>query len=163
MKSIFASAGSRSMFYIIDNKRGFKTFDTYEDAEYAHNVQCELAKHNLAPLVYSDVVRRIVDKHKSWGFETEIAEMLGCGGNDCDCGKCEDIWESKSRSINNLCKKMEEIGFHFADNHVGNIGYVKRNGRRKLVCIDTGCESVNSDYDSYEDEVCSCTACRRLS
>ena len=74
---------------------------------------------------------------------------MGCGGNECACGECEDIWESKFRYINNLCNKIEELGFHFADNHIGNLGYVKRKGRRKLVCIDTGAESFSSIANAW--------------
>lgn len=157
-KLVFADCGSRSSFYIINSERGFKTFGDYEDAEYAHEVQCKLAEHNLAPRVYSPVVRKIIDRHKQWGFETEIAEMLGCGGNECCCDKCEDIWESKLRYISNLCNKIEELGYDFGDHHIGNIGYVKRNGRRKLVCIDTGYESIYN-YEIDDDMDCSCSAC----
>ena len=162
-KPLFADAGSRSSFFIIDEKSGFKTFTSFDDAEYAHYAQSKLSEHNLAPKVLSEVKKMIVGGYKEWGFVTEKAEVMGCGGNECACGECEDIWESKLRYINNLCNKIEELGFHFADNHIGNLGYVKRKGRRKLVCIDTGAESVSAEYDPYEDEECSCTGCRRLS
>ena len=35
----FADAGSRSSFYVIDETRGFKEFESCEQAEYARNVQ----------------------------------------------------------------------------------------------------------------------------
>ena len=94
-----------------------------------------------------------------WGFETEVAEMIGCGGNDCGCGDCDDLHARYSNRIANLCDRIEnKTGLAFADNHIGNVGIIIRRGRRRLVCIDTGEESVR---DGNSDDDCSCYACRR--
>ena len=163
----FADAGSRSSFYIIDETRGFKEFESCEKAEYAHNVQKKLSQYNLAPKVYSEVGRIRIGKEKElsqWGFMTEIAEMLGCGGNDCGCGECDDVYEEMYPSIRRLHKKLDKIGLDFTDDHIGNIGYIRRRGRKVLVCIDTGEESIYDDeyarnYSDYENE-CNCTYCQ---
>lgn len=163
----YADAGSRSTFFVIDDTRGFKEFESYAQAEYARNVQMKLAQYNLAPKVYSEIGRIRIGKEKEltqWGFMTEIAQMLGCGGNDCACGECDDLYEEKYPVIKRLRKKLEKIGVDFADDHIGNVGYVKRRGKWVLVCIDTGEESVyddeyGTDYSDYEGG-CSCSHCK---
>ena len=163
----FADAGSRSSFFIIDEERGFKEFENKSQADYARFVQMKLAEYNLAPKVYSEVGRIRIGENKEWsqwGFMTEIAQMLGCGGNECGCGECDDLYEEKYPSIRRLHKKLEKIGVDFADDHIGNVGYVKRRGKWILVCIDTGEESVYdneyaNDY-SYYEEGCSCEYCQ---
>lgn len=165
----YADSGSRSSFYMIDDERGFKEFEHKEDAEYARNTQLALAEHNLAPKVLSEVGRirlpndgRYDEKFSGWGYMTEIAEMIGCGGNDCACGECDDIYESMISKVNRLNSKIDGIGYEFMDNHIGNIGYVRRRGRNVLVCIDTGRESVfdGRDYDEEEEE-CDCYQCQQ--
>jgi hypothetical protein len=54
----YNNCGSRSQFYIIDEQRGFKDFETEEDAQYAHYVQSKLAIHNLAPKA-GDILQRL--------------------------------------------------------------------------------------------------------
>ena len=171
----YDNCGSRSSFYVIDNKRGFKEFDNKEDAEYAHRVQSKLSMNNLAPLVLSDIGKiryRLSDiiackdngmTLSGWGYITEIAEMIGCGGNDCECGECADIFDTKYRQVNRLVNKIEDMGLEFMDAHVGNVGYVIRRGKKVLVCVDCGEESVydvDESYDNEEDE-CDCPACRK--
>jgi hypothetical protein len=161
----YNNCGSRSQFYIIDEQRGFKDFETEEDAQYAHYVQSKLAIHNLAPKVLSDIgkIRYRHDMELSgWGYITEIAEVIGCGGNDCSCGECEDIFDSMSRKRDRLVNKIYDLGLEFMDAHVGNVGYVKRNGKKVLVCIDCGQESVyDSDVDdNYLEDDCGCEQCK---
>lgn len=166
----YADSGSKSSFYYIDEKRGFKEFEDKEDAEYARETQIALAKYNLAPKVLSEVGRirlpenSIYDEQFSgWGYITETAEMLGCGGSECACGECDDLYDRMHRRINNLTNKIEEVGYNFVDNHIGNVGYVRRRGRKVLVCIDTGSESVFDDTDGNYDneEECSCYQCQQ--
>ena len=161
----YNSCGSRASFYMIDDKRGFKEFEDSEQAEYAHYVQSKLAMHNLAPLVLSDIgkIRYRHDMELSgWGYITEIAEVIGCGGNDCDCGECEDIFDNMSRQRNRLVNKIANLGLEFMDAHVGNVGYVKRNGKKVLVCIDCGQESLyDPDVDdNYLENDCGCELCK---
>jgi hypothetical protein len=151
----YENCGSRAAFYILDGERGFKEFETEEDAQYAHYVQNKLSYHNLAPKVLSDIgkIRFRHDMQLSgWGYITEIAEVIGCGGNDCSCGECEDIFDSMSRQRNRLVNKIYDLGLEFMDDHVGNVGYVKRNGKKVLVCIDCGQESVYDDNIAEDTE-----------
>lgn len=148
----YNNSGSRSSFYVIDDERGFKDFEGYDEAEYAHNVQSMLAAYDLAPKVLSDIgkIRYRDDLELSgWGYITEIAETIGCGGNECSCGECdaEGMSEVYHSRIEKLCNKIYDLGLEFMDAHIGNVGYVVRNGKRKLVCIDCGRESVYSDEE----------------
>lgn len=165
----YADAGSRSQFYIIDDKRGFKEFESKEDAEDARETQLALAEYNLAPKVLSEVGRIKMPKGlqynnrklSRWGFITERAELVSCGGNDCDCGECEDVYDSMLPKIDRLTAKIDKMGYSFVDNHIGNIGYVRRRGRQVLVCIDTGNESVMNENDYDNEEECSCYQCQQ--
>lgn len=140
------NAGSRSAFYVIDNKRGFKEFSDKEEAEYAHAVQSKLSNYDMAPCVLSDIgkIRKSHGGLSSWGYITEIAEIIGCGGNGCSCGECdEDYYEMYEYKIQDLTDNMMRIaGIEFMDNHIGNVGFVRRNRKKVLVCIDFGSESV---------------------
>jgi hypothetical protein len=163
----YENCGSRAAFYILDGERGFKEFETEEDAQYAHYVQSKLSQYNLAPKVLSDI-GKIRFRHdmvlSNWGYITEIAEVIGCGGNDCSCGECEDIFDNKTKSnqLTRLLNKIEDLGLEFMDAHVGNVGYVKRNGKKVLVCIDCGQESVyDPDVDdNYLEDDCGCEQCK---
>lgn len=154
----YNSCGSRTAFYVIDDKRGFKDFESIGHAEYAHSVQSELSIHNLAPFVLSSVgqIRLGEDMELSgYGYITEIAEMICCGGND-GCDNCEDEDVKISKKKDRLCKKMYAAGFEFMDAHVGNVGYVRRKGKKVLVCIDCGEESVYSTelYSEFDEDYC---------
>jgi hypothetical protein len=158
-----SGSGCASDFYKLKGlkNKGFKTFENYESAYIAHYNQTKLAEHNLAPYVYSEVGRvrvGIGNKLSRWGYVTEIAETLGCGGNTCTCGECdhEDLECEFGDAIEELTSEMEDLGFWFGDNHIGNVGYVYRNGWPVLVCIDTGDESVSSD-----DGPCFCLVCKK--
>jgi hypothetical protein len=167
-KVSYVNGGSRTAFYQLDDNRGFKEFACLEDAEYAYQVQDTLARSNLAPKVLSEIGRIRMPKNLSdkklsgWGYITEIAEVIGCGGNECDCGECEDLYDNMQRKVDNLINKISDAGYNFADAHVGNVGYVKRKGRKILVCIDTGEESVfdESGYQSDYESGCSCSYCQ---
>lgn len=146
----YHSCGSCSSFYTLKNSKcGFKCFADREDAIYARNIQNILSEYNLAPKVYSEVGRiRIGKKRKqfsSWGYITEIAQTLGCPGNDCDCGECDSLGSVYEEEINSLLSSIEDLGFIFCDAHIGNLGWIKRKGKKILVCIDTGAESVIED------------------
>ena len=161
----YDNCGSRSTFYVIDSERGFKDFESKEDAEYAHYVQSKLSAFNLAPRVLSDIGKirhRDSLELSNWGYITEIAEMIGCGGNDCECGECEDISDDKSKQIYKLCNKIYDLGLEFMDAHIGNVGYIKRNGKKVLVCIDCGRESVyDEDVDDNPVDDCGCEVCKQ--
>jgi len=153
-----SGAGCASSFYKLKGKRdrGFKIFSSKEDAEIARNHQSELSTYNLAPYVYSQVgrVRKSDGSLTGWGFITEIAELLCCPGNGCECCDRESISYDYGDEICNLIGNMEDYGFHFGDDHPGNLGFVMRDGLPVMVCIDTGDESVTSDN-------CYCITCRK--
>ena len=160
-----AGEGSRSSFYKLNQRgKGFKTFLDREDAEYAHDIQTKLSQIDLAPKVYSEVGRiRIGDKLSSWGYITEVAKTITPHGTSCDCETCESIEDRYAEEISELQSDMEDAGYYFGDAHVGNVGYVKRDGYNILVCIDTGRESISLDEYGYgSEDVCSCSACRQL-
>lgn len=144
----FAAKGSMAMFYIIDRTRGFKQFNSKDEAEYAREVQCVLSQYTLAPMVLSEVgkIRRKRTKTLSnWGYMTEVATMVCCGGNE-GCEYCTDAEDALSDDIEKLCNNIYDLtGFDFIDSHVGNIGFVKRNKESILVCVDTGRESVHNE------------------
>ena len=147
-------AGCASTFYKIRRMdRGFKTFDTKEDAEIAHLNQSELAEHNLAPYVYSDVcrVRHADGKLSKWGFMTEMAETIK-RDYEFDYYDQEEMY---SDEIDILVDECQDFGFCFADCHLGNVGYVYRQGIRTMVVIDTGDESI------VNEERCYCVTCRK--
>lgn len=161
----YNNCGSRASFYVIDDERGFKEFENKEDAEHAHYIQSKLAMHNLAPLVFSDIgkIRYRANMILSgWGYITEIAEMMCCGGNE-GCEYCEDIYDSKSKQVHKLTSKIYDLGMDFMDAHVGNVGYVVRKGKKVLVCIDCGRESVyDPDMDDNYSGGCSCEHCKLM-
>jgi hypothetical protein len=150
--------GCASTFYILScGTKGFKEYDSKWKADAAHNSQTVLAEHNLAPRVYSEVgkIRKRGKKLSHWGYITELADLPCCAGNDCDCCDRYSLEETLFDEIDTLCSDMLDVNFEFHDNHIGNVGYVERDGERILVCIDTGDESVtNFDGD------CTCVLCR---
>lgn len=164
----YENCGSRSAFYVIDDERGFKEFDDKQEATYAHSVQSKLEVYNLAPKVLSQIgkIRKSNGSLSHWGYITEIAEVIGCGGNECHCGECEDdLPYMLSASINRLTDKMlMKADVEFMDGHIGNVGYVYRKGKRVLVCIDFGSESVydqDADY-GIDDGECDCAICKQM-
>lgn len=156
------SHGCASDFYMLKNSiRGFKSFSSYEAANIAHYNQSYLAEYDLAPRVYSEVGRVRIGKSKrlsDWGYITEVATTIGCGGNTCKCGECDryELEEEYCGEIDELTSKMEDHDFYFGDNHIGNVGYVNRDGRDVMVCIDTGDESVSSSHSP-----CYCLECKK--
>lgn len=151
--------GCASAFYKLKGykDRGFKTFSDKLSADIAHTNQVELSMYNLAPYVYSQVgrVRKGDGSLTSWGYITEIAELICCPGNECWCCDREGLEDDYEYEIGNLTREMEEHGFSFGDNHAGNVGFVKRNGVDVMVCIDTGDESV------VNDDRCYCITCMK--
>ncbi len=147
-----SGAGCSSQFYKLKHmNRGFKTFTCIDDAEIAHLNQTELAEHDLAPQVYSPVCR--VRNHDGslshWGFITEMAETIKRPKN-VDYYDCEDEYREE---LDELIDECDHVGYCFGDCHLGNVGYIVRNGYKKMVVIDTGDESITSDR-------CYCVTCR---
>ena len=138
MKVLEKAKGSRSTFRRLTQRKGFKSFKNLLEAKYAHHTQTVLSMSDLAPKVYGE----IQEKKGRWGYYTEFAKTITCNPNHCTCGKCEDIEEAMQDEIDDLVGNIEDCGYLFSDCHVGNVGYVTRNGKSVLVCIDTGEESL---------------------
>lgn len=163
----YVDRGSRSEFYKLEQRgKGFKTFESKGEAEYAYRVQSELSTSTLAPKVHSEVGRVMISgKLSRWGYVTEIAKTLTKHGARCDCRECEEkIPAEYVREIECLVDSIGKMGYDFVDSHIGNVGYVKRSGKNVLVCIDTGEESVyDGDGGDYSEDYgdCSCYQCQR--
>lgn len=148
----YVDCGSRTKFYNIDKARGFKEFNTWADAQYAHEAQSRCSSLDLAPAVYSDIGRvTIGGKLSGWGYITEIAELINpeCSGN-CGCELCEEAEDKWYADIVHVCNTMYDVlGLCMEDNHSGNFGLIKRHGETHLVCIDFGFESVTTEEEEY--------------
>lgn len=149
----YVDCGSRSAFYRIGKGRGFKEFPTRLDAEHSHRLQKMAAEAMLAPAVYSEVGRiRLPDGELSgYGYITQIARPLSCTGN-CHCDKCEDIEAKYYHDFHNITSFLDtECGICYYDCHPGNFGWIRKNGKRHLVCVDFGLESCNDNEEEMEE------------
>ena len=176
---LYEDCGSRNTFYRLKNRRGagFKGFESYEEAEFAHRIQSKLAEDNLAPRVYSDVGRIMIPDIddageamtlSSWGYVTEIAKpMPVCYDDECD-GDCHDSCCDNGSIIETVVYCLNDAGLEYVDAHRGNFGFVRRNNQWIPVVIDVGSESFGyvdeKLYGSYpmddDDGGCDCAECR---
>lgn len=150
----YVEEGSRSAFYRIGKGRGFKEFSTYWDAEYSHCLQTRAAKAGLAPAVYSQVGKIKLtgygyngsgEKQSDWGYITQIAKPISCGGN-CGCYKCNEMEDKYDSDTQLIVDRLEqECNICYNDNHIGNFGFIRKNGFYHLVCIDFGPESCEEE------------------
>jgi hypothetical protein len=173
---LYEDAGSRNTFYRLKNKRGrgFKGFESKDEAVFAHKIQSKLSDLDMAPRVYSVVGRIMVPDYCSddmilsnWGYVTEIARTLpDCYDDDCD-GDCYDSGCKNSYLIDQVVEAMNEVGLEYVDAHRGNFGYIRRNRQWIPVVIDVGRESFDyvdeSIYGEYLDQEpsCNCSFCQR--
>lgn len=149
----FDEGGSAEFYHIKENKNlGFKQFCNKKSATNAYNRQKLLSKYGLAPKLYGKVCKLEIKitgfggyedysyiDHTNWGYVTERAKILD-----------KKVMKKRLRDIQNLVKTIEnKTKLRFWDCHYYNIGYVKRNNKAKLVCIDTGQESFSSLSDAW--------------
>jgi hypothetical protein len=169
----FSDSGSRNSFYKMKKSRyGFKSFPNKELADFAHSVQNALSAENLAPKVYSPVSKIRIPNYitvsrngklstrtemvlSEWGYLTEIAKLYACDEDcygDC-CGDC--AWNNcckNHQSILDLLADISDMGLHYTDCHEGNLGWVTRRGKKVLVVIDVGRESIGEiDTGRYNE------------
>lgn len=118
---------------------GFKEFISKPRAKYSREIQLVLSKFDLAPKVYSNLCK--MKYHKlfpsqttGWGYITEIARPIDKKGI-----------VSPKRIQDLVDEIFDKTKLKFWDCHFSNIGLVKRQNVKKLVCIDTGKES----FDGY--------------
>lgn len=144
--------GGYCQFYPLFKRRGiaFKEFHTKQKAMYARNIQKKLARFDLAPKVYTGIVKlefapdydSWVPDSSDWGYVTERARVPHC-----------QTKKDKYNVLRQIQKLVEEIHqkaqLKFWDCHYSNIGWVKREGKNKLVCIDTGKESFNGYANAW--------------
>jgi hypothetical protein len=152
----YSDQGGYCTFYcILDNKNlAFKEFISKSRAEYARKIQIKLNKHSLAPKVYSTLCKMKYDtlfpgQRSGWGYITEIAKTLS--KNSIPLSKIQ-------RLVDNIYNKTK---LKFWDCHWENIGYISVEGKKKLVCIDTGKETWegHSNYFGNTDPGPKCSYC----
>lgn len=183
----YSDSGSKNSFYKMKRGRyGFKSFPNKSLAEFAHQIQSDLAFQNYAPRVYSTVCKIRVPEYfavndgkggmkseeqlvlSDWGYLTEVAKPFYC--YHCE-EYCYDNPDCKNYTrITNLANDLYDIfGIEYNDLHNGNIGFVTRNKRKHLVIVDVGRESM-ADIGSYDEPEwddddysahCNCSACCR--
>lgn len=143
--SCYMDEGASAEFYTIHNtKFGFKQFRNKRHAISAYNRQKLLSKYHLAPKVIGDICKLPITTHyyeeeSNWGFVTEKARIVD-----------ENIMKKRMGQIQKLVESIyAKTGLKFWDCHYYNVGYIKRQNKFKLVCIDTGSESFNRDANAW--------------
>jgi hypothetical protein len=139
--------GGSAEFYSIKHSStlGFKQFKNKNWAIDAYTKQKLLSKLGLAPKVYGEICRLtfddplLKDHITGWGFITERAKTVD-----------EKSMRKRLSEIQNLVNIIhDKTGLKFWDCHYYNIGYVTRNKKSKLVCIDTGKESFDRECNAW--------------
>jgi hypothetical protein len=145
--SEFCDSGGRCDCLPIKNnsKILFKTFEKKHTALASYKIQKKLAKLELAPKLFSGICKvayyynpKILEfwdpteTTTGWGFITEKAILIDY----------EDITKIPYKKIQDLVDAIRiKSSMKFWDCHENNVGYIKRDRSKKLVCIDTGPES----------------------
>ena len=140
--------GSRTSFFVVNRRKGFKTFMSKEYAELARCYQTILCAAGYAPKVHSEVGRITIGIHaktnkpilSQWGYVVQKVRTLGCSnsGAGCDCERCDCARYDYEEQIEYLCEHAEgDTGIRIGDRHIGNFGLI--DGR--LVMLDTGIET----------------------
>lgn len=142
IKQDFIGEGGSAEFYILNENKnlGFKQFRNKRFALASYKRQKLLSQNDLAPKVIGTVQKLKIDLdadtyqgESNWGYITEIATIPKTSS-----------WKKK-KNLRLMQKLVDEIKektkLEFWDCHYYNVGYIKRNNKAKLVCIDTGKES----------------------
>jgi hypothetical protein len=154
----YSDQGGYCTFYCILNKKNlaFKEFISKSRAEYARKIQLKLSKHTLAPKVLSKTCKIKYEtlfpgRKSGWGYITEVAKTI----------------QKDSVSLNKIQKLVDKIQLKtklkFWDCHWDNLGYITRENKKCLVCIDTGKETWAGDanYFGNVDPGPKCSYCLR--
>ena len=135
----FDEGGSAEFYNIKENKNlGFKQFRNKSSAISAYSKQKLLSKFGLAPKVYGKICKltmksKFYEGLSNWGYVTEKAKIAS-----------EILMNKRLKEIQALVEDIhKKTKLKFWDCHYWNVGYIKRNNKAKLVCIDTGKESFN--------------------
>lgn len=142
---------------------GFKCFHKKYRAYKSIKYQSMLSKFDLAPKVLTGVCRipyyydlEFLKVHNptvtvtEWGYVTEKATLID---GDIPYPKIQKLVE----------KIKQQTGLKFWDCHENNVGYIKRERKKLLVCIDTGDESFcgYSNAWGFEEPGPKCPYCNR--
>lgn len=151
--------GSAEFYNIKENRNlGFKQFRNKRFANIAYQKQKLLSKFGLAPKVYGKVCKLSISSIywngvSGWGFITEKAKVFS-----------DHKMSKKLPEIQFLVENIEKkTKLKFWDCHYSNVGYVKRNNKVKLVCLDTGTESFDRNCNAwgFENPGPKCSSCKR--
>jgi hypothetical protein len=138
----FEEGGCAEFYWIKEDKTiGFKQFGNKKTATIAYNKQKLLSKFDLAPKVIGKITKLKYGwgDETNWGYVTERAKILD-----------EKVMKKRLKDIQNLVETIEnKTRLRFWDCHYWNVGYIKRNNKAKLVCIDTGPESFDRDANAW--------------
>jgi|688.fasta_scaffold01544_23 hypothetical protein len=138
----FEEGGCAEFYWIKEDKTlGFKQFGSKKSAKIAYDKQKLLSKFDLAPKVVGKITKLKYQwgDDTDWGYVTERAKILD-----------EKVMKKRLKDIQNLVETIEnKTRLRFWDCHYWNVGYVKRNNKAKLVCIDTGAESFSSIANAW--------------
>lgn len=138
--------GGSAEFYTIKGHKnlGFKQFRNKASAIYAYKKQKLLSQLDLAPKVYGKVCKlaignKFYSASTNWGYITEYAKKFPK--------------KDSYTKLKELQKLVEDIHaktrLKFWDCHPFNLGYIVRNNKTKLVCIDTGRESFKRENNAW--------------
>ena len=142
------TSGSRTSFFVVNRRKGFKTFMSKEYAELARCYQMILYAAGYAPKVHSEVGRITIGIHaktnkpilSQWGYVVQRIKTLGCSDSagGCECERCECARYDWEGEIEEMCENAEnETGIRIGDRHIGNFGLMDGG----LVVLDTGIET----------------------
>ena len=143
----FDEGGYCQVYPIKDHKNlVFKEFRNKKKASEALSYQKKLAKFDLAPKVYSSVCKLefakepdiLFDQISDWGYITEYAKTHKAN-TSITMEQIQDL-------VDDI---LEKTGLKFWDCHWYNIGTIKRNKKKKVVCIDTGKESFSGTSNAW--------------
>lgn len=143
----FDEGGYCQVYPIKDHKNlVFKEFRNKKKAVEALSYQKKLAKFDLAPKVYTNVCKLdfakepdiLFDQTSDWGYVTEYAKIHKAN-TSITMEQIQDLVD----------EILEKTGLKFWDCHWYNIGTIKRNKKKKVVCIDTGKESFSGMSNAW--------------
>jgi len=143
----FDEGGYCQVYPIKNNpKLVFKEFYNKKRAIKALSNQKKLAKFDLAPEVYTSVCKLKFAKDENvlyhpvsdWGYVTEFAKTFKANTGIS--------MMQIQRLVDDILNKT---GLKFWDCHWYNIGMVKRNNKKHIVCIDTGSESFEGRSNAW--------------
>jgi hypothetical protein len=145
----------------LSENKVFKAFRSNDIATIALKYQKKLAKYNLAPKAYTRLFQiNDPEKKKSlsgWGFVTEKAEDFYSDANP-------PPYYGGMRKLQKLVEDIaQKTKLKFWDCHYDNVGYIIRDKKPVLVCIDTGKESFRNANNAwgYANPGPKCSYCLR--